>query len=345
MPKDTSKGDTQASSVPDVLAVESTVTVERNTSARSATKASTLTELWGKKTTETTKTATNATTKTKKAAASTKNPSAEEAQSNGSTNPPSSSTGGPSKTLVALTRAILDSLEKDTMEESWRNVLAAEFQKSYFTALKKFLLTECTSYTVYPSVDNIYSWSRLTPLDRVKVVILGQDPYHDVGQAHGLSFSVLAPTKPPPSLKNIYKQLEADFPGFKTPKSGDLTPIAKQGVLWLNTSLTVRAHNAGSHAKKGWEIFTTQVIRAVLNRKNVKQGVVFMAWGLPAQKTFTSIGIDQTKHLLLQSAHPSPLSAHRGFLGNEHFRKANEWLNEKYGKEAEIDWMVLSSNL
>ncbi|KDR84857.1 hypothetical protein GALMADRAFT_217936 [Galerina marginata CBS 339.88] len=228
------------------------------------------------------------------------------------------------------------------MGETWLKALSPEFQKSYFTQLKKFLLAEHTSSTVYPSVDNIYSWSRLTPLDQVKVVILGQDPYHDVGQAHGLSFSVLPPTRPPPSLKNIYKQLETDFPGFKAPKTGDLSPVAKQGVLWLNTSLTVRAHKAGSHARKGWETFTTQVIRAVLQRKNANQaGVVFMAWGLPAQKTFSTIGIDQKKHLLLKSAHPSPLSAHKGFLGNGHFRKANEWLSEKYGKDAEIDWTLL----
>ncbi|KAF8971439.1 uracil-DNA glycosylase-like protein [Flammula alnicola] len=229
------------------------------------------------------------------------------------------------------------------MGESWKEVLSPEFTKSYFVQLKKFLLAENTAHTVYPSIDNIYSWSRLTPLDQVKVVILGQDPYHDVGQAHGLSFSVLPPMKPPGSLKNIYKQLATDFPGFKAPKTGDLTPVAKQGVLWLNTSLTVRAHKAGSHSGKGWETFTAQVIRTVLQRKgNDQPGVVFMAWGLPAQKTFDKIGVNQTKHLLLKSAHPSPLSAHRGFLGNGHFKKANEWLAEKYGKDAEIDWTVLS---
>ncbi|KAF9481716.1 uracil-DNA glycosylase [Pholiota conissans] len=248
------------------------------------------------------------------------------------------------------------------MGETWKKALELEFKKPYFLQLKKFLLAETSSNVVYPSIDNIYSWSRLTPLEDVKVVILGQDPYHDAGQAHGLSFSVLPPTKPPGSLKNIYKQLETDFPGFKAPKTGDLTPIAKQGVLWLNTSLTVRAHKAGSHSRKGWETFTTQVIRAVLQRKtNDQPGVVFMAWGLPAQKTFSAIGIDQKKHLLLKylylnptyalilklsyprSPHPSPLSAHRGFLGNGHFKKANEWLAAKYGKDAEIDWTVMSA--
>jgi len=209
--------------------------------------------------------------------------------------------------------------------------------------LKTFLLAEHTSYTVYPTIGNIYSWSRFTPLNEVKVVILGQDPYHDVGQAHGLSFSVLAPTKPPPSLKNIYKQLAADIPGFSIPTSGDLSAVAKQGVLWLNASLTVRAHKAGSHARKGWETFTAEVIRAVLKRKDTQSGVVFMAWGLHAEKTCDKIGIDEKKHLLLRSAHPSPLSAHKGFLGNGHFLKANEWLAENYGNDAQIDWTVLSA--
>ncbi|PPQ92714.1 hypothetical protein CVT25_014021 [Psilocybe cyanescens] len=336
MPKDTTQ-ETRLTSHDELQAPTASdeVTVERRTSAHSVVKASTLSEMWGGR-------SMSKTTKTPISTTTTK-VTVKDDQSNEPATPTPSSSNGPSKTLIALTRAILDSLENDTMEESWQNALSTEFQKSYFTSLKKFLLTECTSYTVYPSVDNIYSWSRLTPLDQVKVVILGQDPYHDVGQAHGLSFSVLSPTKPPPSLKNIYKQLEADFPGFKAPKTGDLSPVAKQGVLWLNTSLTVRAHKAGSHARKGWETFTAQVIRAVLNRKNIEQGVVFMAWGMPAQKTFTAIGIDEKKHLLLKSPHPSPLSAHRGFLGNEHFRKANEWLNEKYGKDAEIDWMVLAA--
>ncbi|KAF9056694.1 uracil-DNA glycosylase-like protein [Panaeolus papilionaceus] len=228
------------------------------------------------------------------------------------------------------------------MEESWRKVLQPEFKKPYFVKLKKYLLSETKSHTVYPALDNIYSWSRYTPLDSVKVVILGQDPYHDVGQAHGLAFSVLEPTKPPPSLKNIYKQLESDIPGFKSPKSGDLSPVAELGVLWLNSSLTVRAHSAGSHAKQGWETFTGEALRAVLKRKNTEQeGVVFMAWGLPAQKTLAKLSVDKKKHLVLESAHPSPLSARRGFIGNEHFKKANEWLIEKYGEGAGIDWTVL----
>ncbi|KJA26107.1 hypothetical protein HYPSUDRAFT_36970 [Hypholoma sublateritium FD-334 SS-4] len=256
----------------------------------------------------------------------------------------STSKSSSSKQAEVIARAILDTLEDDTMGESWKIALALEFQKPYFLKLKKFLLAEHMSHTIYPSTNNIYSWSKLTPLDQVKVVVLGQDPYHDVNQAHGLSFSVLMPTKPPPSLKNIYKQLETDIPGFKAPMTGDLSAIARQGVLWLNTSLTVRAHKAGSHSRQGWEIFTAQAIRAILQRKgNDQPGVVFMAWGLPAQKTFNSIGVDEKKHLLLKSAHPSPLSAHRGFLGNGHFKQANEWLAKKYGKGAEIDWTVISA--
>ncbi|KAF5386821.1 hypothetical protein D9615_001621 [Tricholomella constricta] len=169
------------------------------------------------------------------------------------------------------------------------------------TLLKKFLLDEHRQYTVYPPLHHVYTWSNLTPLDQVKVVVLGQDPYHNVGQAHGLSFSVLPPTKPPGSLKNIYKQLTLDYPTFKPPISGDLTPSAKSGVLWLNTSLTVRAHKAASHANKGWETFTAQVMRTVMERQGAThQGIVFMAWGLPAQKTCDKVGIDEEKHLVLK---------------------------------------------
>ncbi|KAI3607993.1 uracil-dna glycosylase [Moniliophthora roreri] len=244
--------------------------------------------------------------------------------------------------LHATIAAQLAGLEKDTMGESWYNALKGEFEKDYFRKLKTFLETETKTYTVFPPLNNIYSWSRYTSLDAVKVVILGQDPYHDVGQAHGLSFSVLPPTKLPGSLKNIYKQIAVDVPSFVIPKTaGDLSRLAKLGVLWLNTSLTVRAHKAASHSGKGWEILTAQAIKAVIARPD-SNGVVFMAWGLPAQKTCDKIGIDETKHLVLKSAHPSPLSAHRGFLGNGHFKRANEWLREKYGEGAEIDWTVLN---
>lgn len=241
---------------------------------------------------------------------------------------------------VALAEATMDTLEEATMGRSWFEALKKEFTKPYFVRLKKDLAAEQASHTIYPALPNIYSWSRFTPLDSVKVVILGQDPYHNVGQAHGLSFSVLPPTALPGSLRNIYKQMADDIPGFKPPTSGDLSPLAKQGVLWLNTSLTVRAHAAGSHSKLGWSTFTAEVIRAVISRKSC-QGVVFLAWGLPAQKTCQSIGIDKVKHLVLKSAHPSPLSAHRGFLGNSHFAKANKWLSERYGEDGVVDWAVL----
>ncbi|KAH7889996.1 uracil-DNA glycosylase-like protein [Phlebopus sp. FC_14] len=234
----------------------------------------------------------------------------------------------------------IENLERDSMGPSWLTVLEAEFGKPYFRQLKDFLISEHKSQTIYPPAKNIYSWSRLTPLESVNAVVIGQDPYHNVGQAHGLSFSVLPPTKLPGSLKNIYKQLASDIPSFKACKTGDLSPLAKAGVLWLNTCLTVRAHKAHSHAKKGWETFTDAVIQAILDRKDNK-GVVFFAWGLPAQKTCDRLGIDEKKHLVLRSAHPSPLSAHRGFLGNGHFKKANEWLRKNNG--VEIDWTVLNT--
>ncbi|KAF7965976.1 hypothetical protein HWV62_40701 [Athelia sp. TMB] len=255
----------------------------------------------------------------------------------------------------ALIRSALEFLERDTMGATWQEALKAEFKKPYFLELKEFLISEHQKHTIFPSTENIYFWSRATSLDDVKVVVLGQARLlstpiqrqltllHDTGQAHGLSFSVLPPTKPPPSLKNIYKQIATDIPNFKIPTSGDLTPLANEGVLWLNASLTVRAHNANSHAKHGWETFTAEVIRAVTSRKNGR-GVIFFAWGAPAQKACDNIDIDEKKHLVLRSAHPSPLSAHRGFLGNGHFKKANEWLKEKYGEGEEINWAALGSS-
>ncbi|KAJ7221739.1 uracil-DNA glycosylase [Mycena pura] len=248
---------------------------------------------------------------------------------------------GSSKSLLAPESITLEFLERDTMGPTWFETLRDEFEKPYFLKLKEFISTERKAHTIYPSLDNIYSWSRLTPLDNVKVVVLGQDPYHDVGQAHGLSFSVLPPTKVPGSLRNIYKQIKADYPAFVPPSTGDLTCTAAAGVLWLNASLTVRAHAAGSHAGKGWEELTKQALHCVARGE---RGVVFMAWGLPAQKTIDRIGVDETRHLVLRSAHPSPLSAHRGFLGNGHFRRANEWLEKKHGKDGVIDWEMLSAH-
>jgi len=201
---------------------------------------------------------------------------------------------------------------------------------------------------------DIYSWSRHTPLDRVKVVILGQDPYHNANQAHGLCFSVRPPTPAPPSLKNIFACLKKDYPEFTEPKSGYdqiiysyrtrlivrlLTPWADRGVLLLNTCLTVRAHNANSHAGQGWEEFTSQALRAV---SKSSKGIVFLAWGTPAQKRIDSIGIDKNKHCILRTVHPSPLSAARGFFDCKHFVKANEWLRNRYGVEGEVEWDCLA---
>ncbi|KAL0574572.1 uracil DNA glycosylase [Marasmius crinis-equi] len=260
--------------------------------------------------------------------------------------------------LDAITTAQLGSLEHDTMGKSWLEVLKGEFEKDYFKKLKSFLETELKSNTVFPPLKDVYSWSRLTPLDSVKVVILGQVCHSSSSswlcltsfRIHimmsgklmvRLSFSVLPPTKVPGSLRNIYKQMATDVPSFVIPKnSGDLTRLAEIGVLWLNTALTVGAHKAASHSGKGWENLTMEAVRAVMNREG-SNGVVFMAWGLPAQKTCGKLGIDEEKHLVLKSAHPSPLSAHRGFLGNGHFRLANEWLQEKYGDDGTIDWTVL----
>ncbi|KZV99099.1 uracil-DNA glycosylase [Exidia glandulosa HHB12029] len=242
------------------------------------------------------------------------------------------------ETVEDVSALTWDTLEEQTMGADWREALAPEFSKAYFKTLKSFLKVEAKSNKIFPPMKDIYSWSRLTPLNEVKVVILGQDPYHDDGQAHGLAFSVLPPTKTPPSLRNIYKQLAADIPGFKIPKSGDLSPLARQGVLWLNTALTVKAHAANSHQKKGWLNLTTAALRAVTSRPS--KGVVVMAWGKNAQALCS--GVDDKKNLILQSAHPSPLSASRGFLGNEHFKKANEWLRETYGEDGGVDWTVLN---
>jgi uracil-DNA glycosylase len=181
-----------------------------------------------------------------------------------------------------------------------------------------------------------YGRSTHTPLHTVKAVIIGQDPYHNVNQAHGLCFSVLPPTPAPPSLKNIYKALQNDYPSFKPPpkNSGLLTPWADRGVLLLNTCLTVRAHDANSHANRGWEKFTQKVIDTVAAKR--QKGVVFLAWGSPAGKRVAKV--NREKHLVLQSVHPSPLSASRGWFDCGHFKKTNKWLVERYGEGSEIDW-------
>ncbi len=230
-------------------------------------------------------------------------------------------------------------LEIETIDDSWFQVLSKEFTKPYFLNLKKFLKTEFKGKTpIFPPSNDIYSWTRLTPFDQVKIVILGQDPYHNFNQAHGLAFSVKPPTVAPPSLKNMYKALKIDYPSFEVPTTGELTKWAKQGVLLLNTCLTVRAHQANSHSGHGWETFTEKVISLVAEKK---EGVVFMAWGNPAGKRVDKISSEvKKKHLILKSVHPSPLSASRGYFTCGHYKKSNEWLEEKFGKKAVIDWTL-----
>ncbi|MBP1630061.1 MAG: uracil-DNA glycosylase [Bacteroidetes bacterium] len=216
------------------------------------------------------------------------------------------------------------------IEPQWKEVLREEFEKDYFISLATFIKNEYNTQVVYPKPSKIFNAFNACPFSKVKVVILGQDPYHEPNQAHGLCFSVLDPTPPPPSLVNIYKEIKLDL-GVEAPKSGDLTRWAEQGVLLLNSTLTVQAHKAGSHQNKGWEVFTDAVIHLLAENS---ENLVFLLWGSYAQKKGGFI--DSTKHLVLKSVHPSPLSAHRGFFGNHHFSKANEYLVSK-GKSP-ISW-------
>ncbi|KAJ5815313.1 Uracil-DNA glycosylase [Penicillium riverlandense] len=228
-------------------------------------------------------------------------------------------------------------LEIDTLDESWLAHLKDECVTPEFLALKRFLKKEKDSGAkVFPPEEDVYSWSRHTPLHNVKVVVIGQDPYHNHNQAHGLAFSVRPPTRAPPSLVNIYAGIKKNYPDFQAPpdKGGLLTPWADRGVLMLNTCLTVRAHNANSHSNKGWERFTQKAIDLVAKVRT--RGVVFLAWGTPAGKRVA--GINRQKHCVLQSVHPSPLSAHRGFFENGHFKKCNDWLATRYGADGVIDW-------
>ncbi len=208
------------------------------------------------------------------------------------------------------------------IEETWKALLSDEFEKDYFVKLTEFVRNEYKSHKIYPPAKLIFNAFDQCPFDRLKVVILGQDPYHGPGQAHGLCFSVNDGVEFPPSLKNIFKELQSDV-GKEIPKSGNLTGWAKQGVLLLNATLTVRANSAGSHQNKGWEQFTDAVIHKINEQK---EHVVFILWGNYA----ISKGrfIDQDKHLVLTSVHPSPLSASRGFFGNKHFSRTNEFLTE-----------------
>lgn len=216
------------------------------------------------------------------------------------------------------------------IDQSWKTALAPEFDQEYFIKLTDFVRSEYLSgRAVYPAPKNIFNAFNLCPLDNVRVVIIGQDPYHEPGQAHGLCFSVLPPTPVPPSLVNIYKEIESDL-GRPSVTNGDLTHWAEQGVLLLNATLTVRAHAAASHAGKGWETFTDAVIRACAQRDNI----VYMLWGSYAQRKADFV--DPTRNLILKSVHPSPLSAHRGFFGNHHFSRANEYM-VAHGKTP-IEW-------
>jgi len=217
------------------------------------------------------------------------------------------------------------------IEQSWKNILQDEFEKPYFKELIEFVKEEYSNHTCYPKGKDIFAAFDHCSFDKTKVVIIGQDPYHGLGQANGLCFSVHDGIAHPPSLINIFKEIESDI-GKPYPESGDLSRWASQGVLLLNATLTVRAHNAGSHQRKGWEQFTDAVIKQISENR---EGVVFLLWGGYAKKKGAKI--DQKKHHVLTSGHPSPLSANRGYwFGNQHFSKTNQLL-QTIGKST-IDW-------
>ncbi|MEM9131492.1 MAG: uracil-DNA glycosylase [Actinomycetota bacterium] len=214
----------------------------------------------------------------------------------------------------------------------WNPVLRAEFAKEYWTELQSFVHTERSTHQVFPPHDEVFAALHLTPYSEVKVLLLGQDPYHGPGQAHGLCFSVRPPVSPPPSLQNIFAEMETDL-GVSAPGHGSLHHWATQGVLLLNATLTVRAHKAGSHQKKGWETFTDQVIRAVNDKSET---VVFILWGSYARQKKKLI--DTGRHHVIESPHPSPLSAHRGFFGSRPFSRTNEALAAA-GRTA-VEWAI-----
>ena len=222
---------------------------------------------------------------------------------------------------------------KRPLPSDWMNILDGEFQTDYMVNLKAFLAKEISQKKViYPHGKDIFSAFGLTPFRKVKVVIIGQDPYHGPGQAHGLSFSVRPGVRVPPSLQNIYKELESDL-GINPVSHGYLESWAKEGVLMLNNVLTVEKSRAGSHQKRGWEHFTDKVVEVLNDRK---EGLVFLLWGAHAQRKGEKL--DRKKHLVLESPHPSPFSAHRGFLGNRHFSKANRYL-DKVGL-GKVNWSL-----
>lgn len=218
------------------------------------------------------------------------------------------------------------------MQNGWAPLLAEEFEKAYYLDLREFLMEEYQNKTVYPDKEDIFNALRYTDYDKVKVVILGQDPYHGPGQAHGLSFSVKPGVAIPPSLRNMFKELNADL-GCEIPSHGYLKKWADQGVLLLNTVLTVRKGEAHSHKGKGWETFTDKVITLLNDRQ---EPVIFILWGKPAQSKLKLI--DESKHKIIMSAHPSPLSARRGFFGSKPFSRVNDILRE-WGRQ-EIDWQI-----
>ena len=217
--------------------------------------------------------------------------------------------------------------------EQWDELLEKEFNSEQYLNLREFLKSEYSKYTVYPSMYDIFNSMKMTAFDEIKVVIIGQDPYHEEGQAMGLSFSVPKGIEIPPSLKNIYKEISSET-GFAMPNHGDLTGWATQGVLLLNTVLTVRKGQANSHKNKGWEAFTDGIIKKISDKK---QNVVFLLWGANARSKKALI--DTKKHLVLETVHPSPLSAYNGFFGSGHFVKTNEYL--KANGQQTIDWSRL----
>ncbi|KAJ8286496.1 hypothetical protein GJAV_G00039860 [Gymnothorax javanicus] len=256
--------------------------------------------------------------------------------------------GEPSKSQP-LTPEQLDRIERNWKEalqrlaarnappgfgESWRKAMNNEFTKPYFTRLMSFVTEERKLHTVYPPPHQVFSWTQMCSIHEVKVVILGQDPYHGAGQAHGLSFSVQRPTLPPPSLENVFRELMDDVEGFQPPGHGDLTSWAQQGVLLLNAVLTVRAHQANSHVEQGWEVFTDAVVSWLSANLD---GLVFLLWGGQAHRK--GAVINRKRHHVLQTSHPSPMSVHRGFFGCRHFSKTNALL-AKSGKTP-IDWSAL----
>ncbi len=216
------------------------------------------------------------------------------------------------------------------INNEWRDVLAPEFDKPYFVELMNFVEQEYQTTQIFPPREDLFRAFNKCPFDKVKVVIIGQDPYHGDGQAHGLCFSVKDGVKFPPSLNNIFKEIESDL-GVVPPMNGELDRWAEQGVLLINSVLTVRAHQAASHSKKGWEKFTDAVVKAIAERKS---GVVYMLWGGYAQKKCSIV--DPANNCVLESVHPSPLSSYRGFFGCKHFSRANSYLIEQ-GKDA-INW-------